>query len=429
MRFLLIFLLFAFFVGCDKVDTPPVVDEPADFILRVENDFNELQAHFTVVLSDEDGNLITSRDIPGNDSARIVLPGVGENARYDCTVFRSTIITAPGSGVKDTTVTLQTYPRLASGHTLEFRNLNYKRVTDLRIQFSNITTVDSILVPEAVTIARPLAANNYSGHYQVYHTGRFWLRVRINGEAKWRFMRFDNINTDEVDANVDATLLPIIFDNPPKIQLPYTTAWKYNLEGIYNLDNKELFPLGDFLRAPGGITPIFNQITAYEPESSDVFNPNPSPFNSYRLLLNGSGSSPENFHLQLDRIFTEVPANIEVPAFNAQLLPISSDRYAAVTCSGDFDLMALRFSKGVVTWEVYLPASNGAIVSYRLPDLPASVRAFTSTLQKYDFGKSILSRAESFENLNGYDAVVRRYLSNNDPLWRAKANYTAKGSF
>jgi hypothetical protein len=428
MRFFPLVFSLLFLAACDKFEPVPVVT-PIDFVLNVQNDLNELQAHFTVVLSDENGDIVAFREIPGDDTARVVVPDVGPDAQFNCTVAKVVILTAPGSGVKDTSITLQTYTNLSSGASIELRNHFYRRQTDVRIQFTQVSTIDSVMVSEGVTIARPQSNNQFSSHYQVYHTGSFWLRVMINGEGKWRFMKFDNIDTDEITASIDATLLPVIFATPKKIQLPYTTAWKYNLEGVMDLNKPQLYPLGDFLRAPGGQIPVYNEITAYEPIMNDIFNPEPKPYTGFRLQLNGVGSSPTGFYYQCDRVFSEIPSNISLPDFDAAVLSISNDRYAAVTCSGDFDVLTLQFSKGNVQWEVYLRPNTSSTVTYRLPELPAHLSNLTNTLKQYSFGKSILARAESFEQLVGYSAVIDRYMKNDDPLWRAKADYTAKGKF
>lgn len=64
----------------------------------------------------------------------------------------------PGSGLRDTTITLTTYTALASGETINFRNLAYKRTTDLRFNLTGVNAFDSIIVADSsLLIAHKLA--------------------------------------------------------------------------------------------------------------------------------------------------------------------------------------------------------------------------------------------------------------------------------
>lgn len=425
--FSIVFL--AFLVQCKKEDPAPAPVTPNNYVLHVQNAFNDLQAKYAVFLSDEEGKVMAFRWIPSEDSAQLVVVNVPETTRYDCTVAKIVTLDASGSGVRDTAVTLTTYTQLASGEVVNLQPNNFKIVTDLRIQFVNITSFDSIIVSDGLTFSRPQAANGFYGQYRVTHTGRFWGRVKINGEDKWRYLRFDNINQTDINATIDATLLPTIFASAKVIQLPFVAPWKYTVDGIENLNEKKIFPLGDLTRAPGGAVAVYNQLSVYEPIVNDVFNPEPLPYSSFRLQFSGYAAPPDGFRYETDRLYSAIPTALESPAFDAIPSALSNNRFSAVLCSGNFDLLTVtRSISGTpsINWEAQLSPVVGN-VGFRLPDLPKELSDLFFQLKLYNFGSAVQTKAESYDNLTGYEAVVRKRLLNNDPFWQAKAGYLAKG--
>ncbi len=417
------------FSQCKKEDPAPIPTVPTQFVVHVHNDFNELQAKYAVFISDEEGKMLAFRWVPGDDTLQLVLPDVKLGARYDCTVAKIVTLDASGSGVRDTTVALTTYTQLASDQHVYLRPNNFKITTDFRVQFTNVTSFDSIIISDGLTFARPQAANGFNGQYRITHTGRFWGRVKINGEGKWRYMRFDNINQNDVTATIDATLLPTIFAQAKVIQLPFVAPWKYTVEGIENLTEKKFFPLGDLTRAPGGAVAVYNELSVYEPIVNDVFNPEPLPYNSFRVQFSGNAAQPEGYRYETDRLYTVLPTALEIPNFDAVPSPLSNNRYSAVQCTGNFDLLTVtRTIAGVpaISWEAQLQPQPGN-VGYRLPDLPKELSDLFFQLKLYSFGSAVQTKAESYDNLAGYEAVIKQRLLNSDPFWQAKAGYLAKG--
>ncbi|MEI6410499.1 MAG: hypothetical protein WCR52_14010 [Bacteroidota bacterium] len=422
--------LMVFLAQCNKETIIPVVEAPKPFVLTVDNSYNELQAKIGVFISDADGVLKAFRWVDGEDTAQIRVPGNTVGNRYDCTIAKVVALDASGSGVRDTSITLTTYTNVKSGETIYMRAHNYTQVTDLRIQFTNIASFDSIIVSDGISFSRPQAANNFYGQYRVTHTGKFWARIMINGEANWRYMLFENINSPDVVATIDATLLPKIMAKPKAIQLPFVTPWKYNVQGVVDLNANQFFPLGDLSRAPGGATPAFNELSVYEPIMNDVFDPGPKPYNGFRVQVSGSGADPDAYIYQSDRIYPELPDALTVPTFSVVPSPSSTNRFSGVNCTGQFDLLSVtRSNTGSpsFSWEVLLaPPANG-ISSYRLPELPKELSNLSFALSQYSFGGIVHAQGEAYDQYLGFEPVMRKRMLNDDPLWQARAGFVAKG--
>ena len=423
---LLPLILLITFFACVKEPAPPLA-EPR-FSILVNNEFNILQARMAVFLSDENGSVRAYRELPGSDTAQITVPGSSPGDRYDCTVASIVTIDAPGSGVRDTIVHLTTYTNLPNGETINLRAPFSYQTTDLNVTFTGVTSVDSIIVPDGLTFVRPEASNNFFGQYRVLHTGKLWLRVRVNGEPMWRFIRFDNVSGASLDATVDANLMLPIFAMPKKMTLPFTAAWTYNVDGLVDTAAHQFLAMGDLLHAPGGAVPVFGDVDIYEPVSNDVFDPAPKAYNGFRVRLNGRDLSPGGYTYTLDRFFADIPATLPLPAFDLQPTFLADNRLVATQCIGQFD--ALVFSRSHpgtpnITWEVYTAPAAG-IATYRLPDVPEALGNRFAPLKNYDFGGQVTARAEYYERLSGYEAVIRQRLLNNDPLWQAKGGYLGR---
>jgi hypothetical protein len=415
---------------CNKEIIVPVVETPKSFVLTVDNSYNELQARIGVFISDADGVLKAFRWVSGEDTAQVTVPGDTEGNRYDCTIAKVVVLDAAGSGVRDTSITITTYTNVKSGESIYMRSHNYKQVTDLRIQFTNVTSFDSVIVSDGLTFSRPQPGNNFYGQYRVTHTGKFWARIMINGESNWRYMLFENINTPDIVATIDATLLPKIMAAPKAVQLPFVTQWKYNVEGVVDLNASQFFPLGDLSRAPGGATPAFNALSVYEPIMNDIFNPGPKPYNGFRVQVSGSGADPDGYIYQSDRFYPELPDALAVPTFSVVPSTSSTNRFSGVSCSGQFDMLSVKRSNAgtpAFSWEVLMaPPANG-IASYRLPDLPKELSNLSFALGQYSFGNVVHAQGEAYDQYLGYEPVMRKRMLNDDPLWQAKAGFVAKG--
>lgn len=424
-HFVALALVVLAFAGCEKNTDP----NPADtaFCVTVANDFSLLDGRFAVFLSDADGKTLAYREIAGGDTAIVELPGAQADERFDCTVIKITTLDAPGSGVKDTSLQLTTYTRLRSGETIHLRELNFQQVTDLFVTFTGVGSIDTIIVPEGLTFVRPQASNNFTGQYRVLHTGKFWLRVRIDGQPMWRFVLFNDVSGPTFTTTIDASLLLPIFAAPSNMVFPFPAAWQYKVDGLVDTATLKFVAMGDLLRAPGGAIPVFSEVDIFEPVSNDIFNPEPKSYNGFRVRVSGSDDSPGGYAYTSDFFSTTIPAGL--PALSFDLLPtvLSDNRLVATQCVGDFDVLVFartRVGTPNINWEVYTTPAPG-VVTYRLPDVPPALGASFPALKNYDFGGQVRARAESYEKLD-YDSAIRQKLLNVDPIWQAKAGYLGR---
>lgn len=413
-------LLFLFVISCKK-DDPAPIPPAGSFSILFDNEYNELQAHYGVFLSDSDGRVRAFRWLPGSDTASLGISHVSDTDRFDCTVVKITNIDASGSGVVDTSIVLTTYTNLGNNRTVHLRDLEFRQSLDLIIQFTNINSLDSIIVPDGLTFARPQAGNNFTGQYRILHSGKVWLRLLINGENTWRYMFFDNVAGSSQAAMIDATILPKLFNSPTKnIELPFNGPWKYKVEGLVDTGALRFMPLGDLLRAPGGAVPVFDHLAVFEPEAK--------PYSGYRLQMYAPPGTA-GYGYASDAYYTTLPNAAPVPAFDVEAAVPPNTRYTAVRCLGEFDLLALsRYYAGLpnVNWEVLLAPKNGEVVAYRLPDLPAEVANLSFGLKTYNFGNGVVARAEYYDNLPSFESVIGQRLLNNDPYWQTKGSYLAR---
>jgi hypothetical protein len=413
--------------ACRKDPGQPQQGEPV-YSVSVKNEFNALQARLAVFLSNDDGNVIRYQELAGNATTLVEVPGTRTDDRFDCTIVKIITRDAPGTGMSDTLVNLTTYTGLKSGETINLRDLFYKQTTDLNLTFTNVTSVDSVVVPDGITFVRPAPSNNFNGQYRVYHTGKLWLRVKINGQSMWRFILFGNIDGPTLDATLDAGLMLPIFATPKKITLPFTAAWDFSVEGIVDTAGAKYLAMGDQLPVPGGAIPVYSTLDIFEPISNDVFDPAPKPYNGFRVRLSGADPTPGSYAYSFDRLYPAIPATLPVPAFDLQPTVLADNRLVATQCIGSFDVLAFtRSHPGTlgITWEVFMPPAIG-IVSYRLPDVPDNLGAQFQPLKNYDFGGKVKVRAEDYEYLNGYETAIHKRLLNNDPVWQAKAGYLGR---
>lgn len=421
-RIILFGFLLLFIGSCQKNENPDPPVAPA-FEMTVHNEFNLTEAEYAVFLSDEDGVVRAFRQLPGNDTARVSVADAKTGEVFDCTVARITTLTIPGTGVYDTTVVLTTYTNLSNGAEIHLRSPDFVQTTDLLVNLTNFNTLDAIVVPDGLTFAQPQAGNNYQGEYRVLHSGRFWLRLRINGESNWRYATFDPVNSATLTVTLDAAALPAITAAPATITLPFFAAWNGRIDRVIDAGQQQFLSIGGLIPVPGGPIPIFDQLNVIEP-------PNPSA-GAYRLRLSGADVTPGGYTYFCDRVASPLPATLPEPTFDVQPTTVTGPRVIAVKCIGAFDLLALTREQTGTTnfrWEVLMaPAGNNGIVTNRLPDVPKDLSDRFSRLKNYDFfGNSVRVRAENYDLYNGYPAAVAPRLLLDDPLWQMKAGYVAK---
>lgn len=423
MRNLLLIFSAGFLFGlsnCQKNDGSGLPADPA-FRLDFHNEFNQVERQYAVFISDKNGQLRAFRWLPGNDTARVTVPDAQTGDRYDCTLAEINILVAPGSGVRDTTVTLTTYTNLFNGASFHLRDLGFLQNTDLSIQFTGLNTLDSIVVPDGLSFSHPQPANDFQGVYRVLHTGRIWCRVKVNGEPDWRYVYLENINSPTHNVVVDAGTLPQISGPALSVGLPLLTNWDYQLDGIINAEQRHFLALGPALPIPGSAVPIFDQINTFEP-----FN---TLFSGYRLRATGFDSAPGSYGYACDLFFNDLPDFLPAPVFDIQLATPTDNRQASFTCNGFMQLLALKrylVNMPKLSWEVLLAPPNTGQMSYRLPEVPQELAELFPGLENYDFGDQLEIRAESYLALNAYPEVIARRMQQDDPLWQMKAGYVAR---
>ncbi len=406
--------------ACQKKDNPEPPDKQG-FTLHFHNEFNVLEAEYAAFLSDENGTVRAFRWLPGSDTARLSVPDALPGDRFDCTVVKIVTLIAPGTGVRDTTVTLTTYTNLFDGANIYFRDPNFLQSTDLFLRFTNLNALDSIIVPDGLTFARPQPANNFTGQYRVLHTGRIWCRILMDGESNWRYAYLDNVAAPNLDTTLDAAALPLLPAAPKSLSLPLLTAWDYKVDGVIDATQGKFLAIGDLIRAPGGAVPVFDQLNIYQP-------PGPS-FAGYRMRFSGFDSAPGGFGYTCDLYSDTLPAALPEPDFDIQATAAVGNRDAAIQCNGFVDVLVFTRTHNSslhLGWETLVAPNNTDKVSYRLPDVPPELAQRFSALKNYDFGETVRVRGESYRQFNSYPEVIARRMLLDDPLWQMKAGYVAR---
>lgn len=424
LRILLLSGIFVLFISACKKDENPNPPAAPAFEITLHNDFDFSEAEYAVFLSDEEGLMRAFRWLPANDTAHAAVADARSDEVFDCTVVRITSINVPGTGVYDTTVVLTTYTNRSNGDDIYLRSPNYVQTTDLQVTLTNFNTLDSIVVPDGMTFDQPRAGNNYQGQYRVLHSGRIWLRLRINGEANWRYAMFDPVTNTSLNVTVDASALPLINTPPGSITLPFFAAWNCRIDRVISAGQQQFLAIGGNIPVPGGAVPIFDRLDVFEP-------PNPAT-GTYRLRISGADVTPGGYTYYCDRLVSPLPATLPEPNFDVQPTTVTGPRVIAVKCIGDFDLLSLtREQKGTTNfrWEALVAPANstGGIVTYRLPDVPKDLTGRFPRLKSYDyFGNSVRVRAERYDLYNSYQSVAEQLLLMNDPLWQMKGGYLAR---
>jgi len=420
----LFFVLFTalFIVCCDKNDTPGP-DGEQGFSVTFNTPFSVLQNETAGFLTDEDGRIRAFQWLPGPGTTKITVPDAKQGERFDLNVANIYTSSLPGTGLVDTFLYITTYTNLADSAEIDFFpvvSVSYSYQTDFHIQFTGITTLDSIVVPDGLTFALPQPDNNFQGQYRVRHTGQFWCRVKINSEPKWRYLQLDNVTGSSISITRDATLLPELPPSAASVGLPFFTNWRYRLDRYLLPDlNNKFLPLGPQVPIPGGVVPFFDAVQVLEPPGLPNF--------GYRIWLTGNDPAPGGYGYECDRFFNVLPSAMPALNFDIQPTNLADKRLIAVTSSGPVDVLSFcRFGLTNISWEVFVaPASTGPTL-YRLPDVPAELSDRFPSLKTYDLGNSVLVRAEAYDGFNSYDEAIRARMNGLDLLWQAKAGYLAR---
>ncbi|HLP93437.1 MAG TPA: hypothetical protein VK168_05345 [Saprospiraceae bacterium] len=425
-HFLILFLTISGFISCDKAVIPPPPDPVYE--ITVQNDIFEIQAKYALFVSNEDGEVVAFRWLPAEDSAQVQVPGSSQDDLFDVTLLKVTTLEAPGSGVKDTTLTLTTYTQVASGRKIHLRDQYFHQVSTLRFTLTGFTTLDSIVVSDALTLSRPQALNNYYGEYLVNNTGRCWVRVLINGEPFWRFLTFNNMGPVVDASTVDvSTQFLGNFSPPLNLGFPFVTTWQYKLDGVVDTSKLEFFPLSEYIRAPGGEVPAYSSRKVFEPVNNDLFDPNRPYIDLFRLNAYGPIGTANGYSYYIDQFFPAVPSTLPEPTFDLEATTLSNNRAVAVTCVGGFDVLTFSRIKNTtpkIKWEVVTKPANGPVL-YILPDVPAALGQLYPSLSQYDFDNQVQARADNYRWLN-YEQAVQKMMENADPLWRARGEYLGR---
>lgn len=417
--YLLLFSGIGLLWSCGEKD--PIPSPEPLFTLHFQNDFEPLQAQFAAWVSDADGKVVGFRWLRPSDTSQLAIVGSDINQRYDCTVGKMTILnTAVG---QDTTFELTTYQQLAHNAEIKLAPQGYYQITDLKVQFTNLTSLDTIVVPESNTFVRPEASNLYFGHYLTLHTGQIWLRLRVNGDPHWRYMVFNGVNSNSLTAQIDVNLLPVMQNNPTHIELPFSAIWNFEVQGITDMSQNKLLPIGDQERVPGGLVPAISSLNIFQPENVS--------FGQYRIQASGlSGSTADDYVYYYDDMVDALPSALPTPDFDITPTILGDDRQAAVFASGNFDALSVtRNNSGHphLFWKAWInPNNGGGAILHRLPDIPQELGPLFPDLRIYNFGGVAQVRAERYDNLVGFDAVQQEWMTQTDPLWLPKNGFLAK---
>jgi hypothetical protein len=410
---------FLFIISSCKENEPIIIDPKTPFQVVFDNKFSIIENRYAAFLSDKDGKTLAFRWLNGEDTTQLTIGDWGATLpQPDLTLIRiQKIVSSVGV---DSSLYVQTFTGIKNGTSLLLDQKEYERTTFLNFTLTGVTSVDTIIVPDGLTFSKPSNLNNFTGVYRVQHTGKIWFRLRVNGEDFWRYMFFDNVQADQLTAELPIALLPHQ-EKPKTIALPYITNWKFRVDGILDTSRNEYLALGDLSRAPGGASFSFSELKVFEPIPFDPI-PNPPFYSGYRIKFSGINVDGNGYHL--DDYFTSIPSTLPQPTFSIEPGIFSDNRLVACKTTGTFDAMVfIRKKEGntSITWETFHhPMAN---IEYRLPDIPLQIATTYPDLSQYNFNQQVNGRAESYTRKNGYEEVIQSIFRDIDPFWRTKAGY------
>lgn len=384
------------------------------FTVSFDNEANPLQARFAAFLTDEEGKVQAFRWLNLTDTSHLQIR-FSDYKAYDCTVVKMTVTAT--STYPDTVVELTTYRGLKDQTNIRLGVADSAVViTDLKVRFSGLTSLDTIIVPDGLTFIRPQSVNSYFGHYNIRHYGDFWLRAKFDGEDHWRYMVFNNYLAGDLSVELLKAQLPTLSFPNPVIQLPFTAPWKYQIQGEAN---GKLMPVGDLTRAPGNAVPVLGSLEVFRPENMT--------FSRYRVQLKGAGPGANPVTYYSDRFYTVLPQMVTLPSFDVETTILGDNRSVGVQCNGQFDaLLAKRGYIGSMSlyWTAFISPVAGGIVTHRLPDVPEALSGLFPVLKNYGFNQPLTVSAESYDALDGLDAVQSAYYHPANYWWQAQAGLT-----
>lgn len=409
---MLLIVLSGLFYITSCTPTPPEEPRPS-YSIRFDNAFNLLQARYAAYLTDEEGKVVLFKWLPSSDTSSLTIPFSNFN-KYDCTVFKMVI--TPTATRMDTAVEMISYSQVPNATTIYLRNTDPVVITDLKVQFTGLSTLDSIIVPNGLTFVKPQESTSFFGHYNVRHQGDFWLRARFDGDPHWKYMVFNNYHDADLTVSLDKNILPGFVNANDIIQLPFIAQWQYQIQGEVEGNESRLMPIGDLRRAPGGAIPLLTQLEVFRPESVN--------FSRYRVQVQGTTTNSDAYTYHCDQYFTNLPNSLPTPTFSIGSTTLGDSRLVGVQCSGDFNNLVISRTNSTIpsiSWTAYAIPNKGGITTHRLPDVPTELGVLFSGLKNYAFGNQVLVRAEKYQTLTGFDAVQSKLFLNDDPNWKAKS--------
>jgi hypothetical protein len=289
--------------------------------------------------------------------------------------------------------------------------------TELKLQFTGINSLDSIIIPNSTTIIHPQESNNFFGHYQINHNGNFWIRAKFNGDTEWKYRTFKNYSAGDVSLSLAANQFTTITSPQLSIALPHSARWAYQAMGETQGTSPQWMALdqNSDLNTP----PFSSTLELIRPENE--------PYNRYRLHLKGSGNSSNGSVFHLDQIVDNLPTSIPSIPFNVTPYQISDFRNITIECSGDFDMLTVKRTSPTppyVRWTSYLPSALNQNVLHQLPEIPDEVARLAPALKNYNLGYTISVTGERYELLSGFEEVQHNLLLNDNPYWKAQAGMT-----
>lgn len=406
------FILTLFWTTSCKKDT--VTTDRSEFLLVVNNQFNLAQGIYGAFLSRQDGSAVLFRWLKGNDTTHLSIPFSKED-HYDLTLVKLTIVN--DGFARDTSVELHTYHKIPNRQTLFLRNQSLTEQIDFRVQFNQLNSLDSLVIPNSRTLIQPQSGTNFFGHFQIEHQGNFWIRAKFNQSPLWKYILFKDISASEMTVNLNQTLLPVATQPPAELDLPFAADWSYQI-ATQTGNNPE----GRLTLAAAQQTPPFTQrIQIYQPEGT--------PLNDFRLQLqSNTPKQGEDYRLFYDHIFNFLPASIPAPVVASDFSSTTDQRRTTIQSSGPIDNFLIRRKVNStlhsITWLVTAPVSPDGVTSCELPMPPKALWEWFPELQNPTFAPTVIIRAETYETIGQYEDLLLQLFLDAPAHWRGQNKYT-----
>jgi hypothetical protein len=411
--FTLLFLLFSLgsilVQSCNKSSSIP---PRSPYTIIFNNEFTLLEAKFGVFITDDEGNVDAFSWLDGRDTTHFGLR-FSDFDKYNCTIVKISINRA--SGTPDTLVEMTTYDHVPHNTVINLRELEYEQQVNIKMQFKNLSSLDSLIIPEGEALVMPTQSNNYFGNFKVDYTGDFWLRAKFNGEPEWKYLVYKNFSQTPNTLYIDPNLMSTMTKLPHQINLPFDSKWKHYIEGIFDIDDQRVMPLADVLDVPDDNIPTNNYLRLYQPD--DLF------VSGYRLKLNGVKEGSKSYAYGIDRYYSILPNSIELPDFNIEPTLVNDQNRIGIRCVGNFDaLVVTRSIAGAtkITWSVYIPPVQDGDISNELPQVPKELASLYPKLANKQFDSGTSVRAERYKLLFGFEDVQLTIFDNTDVFWQPK---------